>query len=93
MQNLFQNTEVAYNLKKTSQIRKSIFLFSLLTKGFFFHFSERNPLNKLHKVPNFIIIFIQLKQTWGIRQFKFLVNFHRPFQSSSMKIYDVSFSS
>ena len=34
MQNLFQNTEVAYNLKKTSQIRKSIFLFSLLTKGF-----------------------------------------------------------
>ena len=33
MQNLFQNTEVAYNLKNL-QIRKSIFLFSLLTKGF-----------------------------------------------------------
>ena len=34
MQNLFQNTEVAYDLKKTSQIRKSIFLFSLITKRF-----------------------------------------------------------
>ena len=34
MQNLFQNTEIAYNLKKTSQIRKSIFLFRLITKRF-----------------------------------------------------------
>ena len=34
MQNLFQDTEVAYDLKKTSQIRKSIFLFSLITKKF-----------------------------------------------------------
>ena len=34
MQNLFQNTEVAYDLKKTSQIRKSIFLFSLITRSF-----------------------------------------------------------
>ena len=34
MQNLFQNTEVAYDLKKTSQIRKSIFLFNLITKKF-----------------------------------------------------------
>ena len=34
MQNLFQNTEVAYDLRNTSQIRKSIFLFSLITKRF-----------------------------------------------------------
>ena len=34
MQNLFQNTEVAYDLKKTSQLRKSIFLFNLITKSF-----------------------------------------------------------
>ena len=34
MYDLFQNTEVAYELKKTSQIRKSIFLFRLITKRF-----------------------------------------------------------
>lgn len=34
MYDLFQNTEVAYELKKTSQIRKSIFLFRLITKHF-----------------------------------------------------------
>ena len=34
MYDLFQNTEVAYELKKTSQIRKSIFLFRLITKQF-----------------------------------------------------------
>ena len=34
MNDLFQNIEVAYELKKTSQIRKSIFLFRLITKRF-----------------------------------------------------------